>query len=327
MSYSFFGTCFNDHKQLFDCLNSILNQTISPKEIILINSGEKNIEKEIQDKILDKKIKLVYIQRKLSRVGALNLAIDKSTSEFSLRFDTRSRFSKDYAEEALKVLRDKNLNVAVVGGVPSVKSISKNIRAIICSEIMERTYLYFFPKHRNKKYTGYASSIYLGCFRTSVLKEIRFSEKKDLISEDSLIISNFLGNGFKAYISSKIKLSYICRSSFLNILKLFNTYGYCRGNTILLSRKLFISKRHLYVCFSLVSILMILFQFSLKSLTFLPFLFIFFNIFNELIFYRNKINLFVPIYGTLCQFSWILGFFWCLLTIFKSNVSKSNFIS
>ena len=67
---------------------------------------------------MDKKIKLVYIHRKLSRVSALNLAIDKSTSEFSFRFDTRSRFSKDYAEEALKVIRDKNLNVAVVGGVP-----------------------------------------------------------------------------------------------------------------------------------------------------------------------------------------------------------------
>ena len=57
MSYSFFGTCFNDQKQFFDCLNSILNQTICPKEIILINSGEENIEKEIQDKVLDKKVK------------------------------------------------------------------------------------------------------------------------------------------------------------------------------------------------------------------------------------------------------------------------------
>ena len=154
MSYSFFGTCFNDHKQFFDCLNSILNQTISPKEIILINSGEENIEEVIQDKILYKKIKLVYIHRKLSRVGALNLAIDKSTSEFSLRFDSRSRFSRDYAEEALKVLRDKNLNVAVVGGVPSVTSISKKFIPIICSEIMERSYLYFFPKHRNKNFSG-----------------------------------------------------------------------------------------------------------------------------------------------------------------------------
>ena len=57
---------------------------IKPKEIILINSGEENIENEIHDKIAGKKIKLIYIHRKLSRVSALNLAIDKSSSEFSM---------------------------------------------------------------------------------------------------------------------------------------------------------------------------------------------------------------------------------------------------
>ena len=36
MNYSFFGTCSNDHNQLFGCLSTILNQTIRPKEIILV---------------------------------------------------------------------------------------------------------------------------------------------------------------------------------------------------------------------------------------------------------------------------------------------------
>ena len=108
---------------------------------------------------------------------------------------------------------------------------------------------------------------------------------------------------------------------------LFNTYGYCRANTILLSRKLFISKRHLYVFISLVTIFLVLLKLSIISLIFLPLLLILFNFFSELILNRRKINLFVPVYGTLCQFSWILGFFWCLLTILKSNDSNSNFIS
>ena len=120
---------------------------------------------------------------------------------------------------------------------------------------MDSSYLFFFPKHRNKNYDGYSSSIYLGCFKTSILKEILdLMKKKDIFSEDSLIINDFLEKGFKAYISSKIKVSYICRSSFLNILKLFNTYGYCRANTIFVSKKLFISKRHFYVFISLIII-------------------------------------------------------------------------
>ena len=61
MSYSFFGTCFNDHDQLFDCLRSILSQTILPKEIILVNSGDVNIEKNIMNMINQESIKLIYI--------------------------------------------------------------------------------------------------------------------------------------------------------------------------------------------------------------------------------------------------------------------------
>ena len=130
MSYSFFGTCYCDHQQFFDCLQTILDQTIRPNEIILVNSGEVNLEKKILERIHNKKIKLVYIHRKLSIVKALNLAIEKSSSEFSFRFDTRSRFSKNYAEGALFALRNENLNAAVVGGVPKVLSISNRFKSI-----------------------------------------------------------------------------------------------------------------------------------------------------------------------------------------------------
>ena len=65
-----------------------------------------------------------------------------------------------------------------------------------------------------------------------MLKEIRFNENEALISEDSLIVNDFLKKGFKAYLSSKIKISYVSRDSLINILKLFNTYGFCRANTI-----------------------------------------------------------------------------------------------
>ncbi|MBO8221395.1 glycosyltransferase [Prochlorococcus marinus] len=327
MNYSFFGTCYSDHQEFFDCLQTILDQTISPKEIILVNSGEINIEKKILDKIGNKEIKLVYISTKVSRVKALNLAVDKSSSKYSFRFDTRSRFTKDYAENALLALQNKSLDAAVVGGVPKVISSSSEFIPKLCAEIMGRPYLYFFPKHRNINYSGYSASIYLGCFVTSILKNIRFNEKEDILSEDSLIINDFLERGFKAYISSRIKVRYICRSSFFNVLKLFNTYGFCRANTIFVSKKLFISKRHFYVFISLILIVIIFSKFALKGLFFLPVILLIFNLFNEIILSEKVKNLLIPIYGTLCQFSWILGFSWRLLTIFKTSISKSNFIS
>ena len=61
MIYSFFGTCHNDHKQVFACLKTIISQSIVPREIILVNSGDSNIESEILGMINPLKIKLIYI--------------------------------------------------------------------------------------------------------------------------------------------------------------------------------------------------------------------------------------------------------------------------
>ena len=327
MSYSFFGTCCNDHPQLFGCLKTILNQSIRPERIILVDSGDVNIEQEILQTIKKNKIKLVYIFKKMSRVESLNLALDMSFSKYSFRFDSRSRFAKDYAKNALLMLSDENLNIDVVGGVPTVIKSSNKFESKVCAEIMESSYLYFFPKHRNTKFNGYSSSIYLGCFSTKILKNIRFNEKDALISEDSLIIHDFLKKGFKAYISSNIKVSYVCRDSFLNLLKLFYTYGYCRANTILVSKKLFISLRHFFVFFVLIIVLGNLLYFSNLNLLLIPLIFMIFNLLSELILCRKRRNLFVPIYGTLCQFAWISGFLTKLLCIFRVNKSKSNFIS
>ena len=181
--------------------------------------------------------------------------------------------------------------------------------------------------HRNINYEGYSSSIYLGCFSTHILKKIKFNEKEALLSEDSLIINDFLEKGFKAYISASIKVQYVCRSSFKNIIKLFNTYGYCRANTILISKKLFISKRHFLVFFLLIIFTISILNISIFYTFFLPLTLLIFNLCSEIFTYKKGFNLFVPFYGTLCQISWILGFLWSLVSIFKNKEIKSNFIN
>ena len=327
MSYSFFGTCADDQEQFFCCLETILKQTILPKEIILVNSGQIDFKKEISYRIDDKKINLVYIFRKLSRVKSLNIALDKSTAEYSFRFDSRSRFSSRYAENALKVLNDKSLDISVVGGIPKSISEKDNYESNICSAIMNRPYIFFYPKHRRINFNGFSSSIYLGCFKTKLLKEIKFNEKRSLISEDSLIINDFLEKGFKAYLSSQIKVNYISRSKFWKILKLFNTYGFCRFNTILISKKIFISYRHLLVFISLILLIIIIGFFSILYLTAIPIIFLFINIFGEIFTQRESFNLQIPFYATLCQFSWIIGFLWNFFCIFNKKIIDSNFIS
>ena len=327
MKYSFFGTCANDYEQFFCCLETMLEQSVSPKQIILINSGEKDIKEEIIKSLSGKNVKLVYLFKKLSRVKALNIAIDLSDAEYSFRFDSRARFSKKYAENALCILQNKKIQAAVVGGVPTTLAEKNNFESFICSEIMNRSYIFFYPKHRDINYSGYASSIYLGCFVTNIIKNIKFNEKESLLSEDSLIINDFIEKGYRAYLSSSIKISYVSRSSILRIFKLFNSYGFCRANTILLTRKIFISMRHLIVFISLLVFLFFLAQFSLILFVSFPLFLFIFNFLGEIITARRSLKLYLPFCATLCQFSWMIGFLWSLISILKKNKTQSNFIS
>ena len=76
MDYCFFGTCANDHTHLREVLKTIIAQSYKPKEVVIIDSGDVNNFIELKG-ILDlKKIKIKYIFKKLSRVEALNLAIE-----------------------------------------------------------------------------------------------------------------------------------------------------------------------------------------------------------------------------------------------------------
>ena len=60
MKITFFGTCANDHSHLFECLKTIKNQSLSPNEIVLVDSGDKNIKKEIKELFAENNIKLIY---------------------------------------------------------------------------------------------------------------------------------------------------------------------------------------------------------------------------------------------------------------------------
>ena len=327
MSYSFFGTCSNDYDQFIGCLKTIIDQTIKPRQIILINSGDKNIEKLINNLINKKKIEIIYIEKKLPRVNALNLALENSNSIYSFRFDSRARFEKDYAANVLQTFNDKTINAKIVGGAPKVLSQSNTIESKLCASLMSRSYVFFYPKHRRKSFNGYSSSVYLGCFETALLKQIKYRETESLISEDSLIVSQFLDKGYNSYLNSKIKVSYISRNSFINILNLFNTYGYCRANTILYTKKLFISARHLIVFLIIVIFNLICINYSILSIFLFPFGLLFFNIIGEIILLNLKAKIFVSLCATLCQFSWIIGFVWRILTILNTSKVKSNFIS
>ena len=55
MSYSFFGTCYEDFDILYDGLISMAKQSLVPNEIIIIDSSKKPINQDIFGKIFGRR--------------------------------------------------------------------------------------------------------------------------------------------------------------------------------------------------------------------------------------------------------------------------------
>ena len=324
MNITFFGTCANDHSHLFECLKTIKNQSLSPNEIIIVDSGDKNIKHEIYELFAETDIKLTYHFQKLSRVKALNKAISLSSCNYLIRFDTRTRFNKDYSSNAFKLLHFEGKKF--VGGVAKVIPENSSYKANFCSEIMKRSYIFFYPRHRRKDYVGYGSSVYLGCFDSKLLKETLYNEKKNLISEDSLLASNLKEKGHPPFITKDLDISYVCRSSVKNVLKLFNNYGYCRANSFLLTGQVHSKKRYSLIFLCIIFYFILTFKNIFLSALFLVFIFLIINIFGE-IYHDNKRSIIYPFMATVLQFSWFLGLIkGFIYYIFRRNL-QTNFLN
>ncbi len=334
MKYSFFGTCFEDYDFLENCIKSIINQSIKAHEIILIDSSRDNkIYEYLKSIINENETSFVYKNKNLPRVKALNYAISLSSSDYLLRFDSRTRFSKNYAEEAIKILtrnNKKNLKIGCVGGRQSATPANSSMLAKITSDLMDRAYIFGNPPYRKENYEGLVNSVYLGCYPREILRDIKFREEISLISEDSQLCQDIKSQGFYIYKSKKVISSYICRDNIFSFFKLLRTYGRCRARTIISTKTIHDKKKFIIIFFIAIIFPILAFYFAGENIIFaltiiflIPFIY---NIYYELINYGFKKVYYIPFLGLISQLHWGLGFIETSLLYKLIKDKKSNYL-
>lgn len=88
MDITIYSIAFNGYgKYISDWLDSILCQTIKPKEIVLVLGDNHETPKEIIKKLKDNKVKIIYRKDKASMGNLINEGIKRITTEWLLRVD------------------------------------------------------------------------------------------------------------------------------------------------------------------------------------------------------------------------------------------------
>ena len=195
---------YNSKQFLPEAIESVLKQSMSDFELILVNDGSTDGSAEVCDKYADTDGRIRVIHKKNGGVcSARNVGIDASRSEYVTFIDNDDYYDTDFLEVLFSGIISENADLAKCG--------RKNIRITPENKILketENTYLdvcldkeEFSEQYIRIKLSGIYSSIWNGLYRKSILVEnnVRFDENvvhgnEDIIfnSEYSLYCSRFL---------------------------------------------------------------------------------------------------------------------------------------
>jgi len=106
--------CYNQAKYLDECLQSVLDQTYTSWECIIVNDGSPDGTEEVAKNWLDKDNRFKYIDRENGGVSAArNTGIFEAKGNFILPLDGDDYISNDYLSLAVKEFKE-NENLKLV---------------------------------------------------------------------------------------------------------------------------------------------------------------------------------------------------------------------
>ncbi len=106
--------CYNYGTFLLEAVNSVLNSTYSPVEVIIVDDGSVDCTKEIARTIMDKHGNVSYIyQENQGPSVARNRGIEEAKGTYVLPLDADDKISPHYIERAVEVLESRSMTKVV----------------------------------------------------------------------------------------------------------------------------------------------------------------------------------------------------------------------
>lgn len=182
----------------------------------------------------DERIKLIQNPEKYQSF-ALNRMIEKAEGDIFIRADGHCLYQEDYLQKNVEVfLNTKSKNV---GG--SQRYVASN-RIQAGTALAVKSFLgNGGAKYMDENYSGYADTVFLGCFWTKDLQEIGGFNTKNITNQDSELNLRFIEKYGKEsiFVSPDIKSWYYPRDTYMGLFKQYFRYGRGRLLTKLLHPK------------------------------------------------------------------------------------------
>ena len=194
---------YNGEKHIYEAINSILCQSFTDFELIIINDASTDNTENIINSFHDKRIKYIKNEFNLKISSTLNKAIELANGKYIARMDADDVSLSTRLEKQIKIL-DQNPDIDIV-----------NIRYNLMSEdgTNYRKYKYnISPDTDTLKYLIYIDTFICHpgvMIRSELYKQFKYKTDKDTYNvEDCDLWIRMISNGAKCYTIKEALLNY-----------------------------------------------------------------------------------------------------------------------
>ena len=225
---SFVMPVLNEQDYLAIAVESVLSQKTPGKaQLVLALGPSRDKTNQIAESLAKKYKNLILVENPTgSTATGLNLAIEKSSYETVIRVDAHSELPDNYAASAVKILN--TTGAANVGGMMIAKGRTAFQRAVAFG-YNSRFGLGGGSFHVGGN-PGPADTVYLGCFRKSIITELGLYEAKWVRGQDWELNLRIRQAGHTVWFDPGLKVGYYPRESIKALGKQFYSTGVWRGS-------------------------------------------------------------------------------------------------
>jgi glycosyltransferase involved in cell wall biosynthesis len=224
---SFVMPVLNEEKYLETAVNSVLKQQAPGlSELILALGPSTDKTNEVAKKLAYRHSNLILVDSPTGLTStSLNLAIAKSRYDVVIRVDAHSELPEGYAELAVKILNDTG--AANVGGRMLAKG-KTAFQSAVAFAYNNRIGLGGGSYHVGGQ-AGVADSVYLGCYRKSIVQELGGFSESWVRGQDWELNQRIRKAGYQVWFDPRLEVGYYPRRDWLSLAKQFYKTGVWRG--------------------------------------------------------------------------------------------------